>query len=199
MRENEMKYSSVECVEKGLPGGIFIWLISLHELLLFFIILIIYKAQYQANTQLFDVELKYLSLKMGIIYSAVLITSGWALAEALELYRIKKFKYAMKYHLVSLILGFVFVAVKIYDLYEKVIQGKKFGDDTFWTIYWAVNGFHLIHIIIGFFLMGFLYYRLKKHSVIDLNSFSSCGIFWHMCDVIWIMIYSVYYLPLVKV
>ena len=84
-----------------LPGGVFIWIISLHEILLFFIGIIIYKYQYYQNSVFFNSQKLYLSFPLGMTYTILLLTSGWCIAESLKLYRSNQVNKGKIYHGIS--------------------------------------------------------------------------------------------------
>lgn len=178
-----------------IPGGLFIWIISLHELLLFTIGIAIYKYQHHVNFAEFSAEKIHLNLNLGILYTFLLLASGWMIAESLASYRKKAFIKGKRYLLSGFLYGAFFLAIKLLDFHEKILQGKQFGSNSFWTLYWFLNSFHFIHILIGSILLLIFYFKTKKSlSQTDLESFTSLGVFWHACDIIWILIFSTFYL-----
>lgn len=178
-----------------LPGGVFIWIISLHEILLFFIGIIIYKYQYYQNSVFFNSQKLYLSFPLGMTYTILLLTSGWCIAESLKLYRSNQVNKGKIYHGIGIIFGLLFLLLKVYDFDQKINQGKRFGDDSFWSLYWFLNSFHFLHIFIGTFLLAYLFFKLPKPiTKQSTEEFASLGIFWHACDIIWIVIFSTFYL-----
>lgn len=178
-----------------LPGGLFIWIISLHEVLLFSIGIAIFKYQNHTHLIEFSAEKTYLNLHLGVIYTVLLLASGWMIAESLASYLKSHFNKGRWYLLAGIISGLIFLAIKLFDFYEKIHQGKQFGTNSFWTLYWFLNSFHFIHILIGSILLS-IFYLKTKHSLSNLGieSFTSLGIFWHACDIIWILIFSTFYL-----
>lgn len=180
-----------------LPGGLFIWIISLHEFLLFSIGISIYKYQNHTNLTEFTAEKNHLNLILGVTYTVILLASGWMIAEALESYKKNQSKIARRFLLAGISCGTLFLVIKLLDFNEKLLQGKKFGSDTFWTLYWFLNGFHFVHILIGSSLLLSFYLKTKKIlTSTDIESFTSLGVFWHICDIIWILIFSTFYLNL---
>lgn len=181
-----------------LPGGLFIWIISVHEALLFFISLATFKYQKSTDSVLFSQESKFLSLSQGTFYTVLLMSSGWAIAEAQSLYTIsssKKRKVANSYHLLGLTLGITFLGLKIFDFADKININKKFGDSTFWTFYWFLNSFHFFHVLVGIIFLIFLFFKLRRrHENKDVELFTSISIFWHACDIIWILLFTSLYI-----
>lgn len=181
-----------------LPGGLFIWIISVHETLLFFISLAIFKYQKSTDSVLFSQESSFVNLSQGTFYSVLLIGSGWAIAEAQSKYTISRRgtgRAAKNYHLLGLVLGIAFLGLKIFDFADKIKINKKFGDDAFWTFYWFLNSFHFFHVLVGIIFLIFLFFKLrKKPENKDIELFNSVAIFWHACDIIWILLFTSLYI-----
>lgn len=181
-----------------LPGGLFIWLISIHETLLFFISLAIFKYQKSTNLILFNQESSFLNLSQGTLYAVLLLGSGWAIAES-QLQYSKSNKSigwnGITYHLLGIVLGMLFLGLKIFDFIDKIKLNKKFGDNAFWTFYWFLNSFHFAHVLIGMIFLFFLFFKLRKNNdTKDIELFNSIAIFWHACDIIWILLFTSLYI-----
>lgn len=176
-----------------LPGGLFIWLISLHESLLFFIGLVVFKYHKSIEPLLFKQESAHLSLWSGITYTLILLFSGWAIAEAQANYEKQAQKAGQSYHFLGLALGFLFLVMKVFDFTDKINKGKSFGESSYWALYWFLNGFHFVHVLIGVILLFSLLLSLRRKAS-DLETFKSVSIFWHACDLIWILLFSSMYM-----
>jgi nitric oxide reductase NorE protein len=177
------------------PGGAFIWLISIHETLLFYMAIATFKYQESQQILLFRQEKASLDISWGVIYTLILLTSSWCVAEVHLKYKNNKKNQASVYHFMALALGLLFLIFKLFDFTQKLKQGKVFGDDYFWTLYWVINGFHFLHIFIGFGLLAYLFFKLKaEFNIENLELFESVGIFWHTCDILWILIFSTFYM-----
>lgn len=92
--------------------------------------------------------------------------------------------------------GFGFMILKGVEYSEKMQHGIGFGDDSFITLYFLLTGFHFIHILVATVLLlamwrGILCGKYDARSHFDVES---SGIFWHMCDLIWLLLYPVIYL-----
>lgn len=178
-----------------LPGGLFIWIISLHEFVLFCIGIAIYKYQALENILEFAKEKSHLSFQLGVSYTLILISSGWMIAESLNSFKKSEARKGQIYLFLGWLCGLFFLVIKWLDFNDKLHQGKTFGSNTFWTLYWFLNGFHFIHIFIGScLLLVFLLKTRKSLSLSDMDGFISLGVFWHACDIIWILLFSTFYL-----
>jgi nitric oxide reductase NorE protein len=65
--------------------------------------------------------------------------------------------------------------------------------NTFFTFYWLHTGFHVIHVLVGLGILVSFKFTLKKLETEDLEAGAA---FWHMCDLIWLLLFPVLYLIL---
>ncbi len=89
--------------------------------------------------------------------------------------------------------GGIFVMVKAYEYYGKIIAGIGLYENMFFTFYWVTTAFHLLHIIAGLMLLGGIRYRLSKSQLLP-EDMEAAAAFWHMCDLIWLLLFPVIYL-----
>ena len=94
---------------------------------------------------------------------------------------------------VTLILGFTFLSLQIYD-YAHLGFGLR--DGIFATLFYTMTGFHFAHVLGGALFMYLLV--LQSHRGIftpeDHTAVTSGVIYWHFVDVVWIGLFSTYYL-----
>ena len=65
----------------------------------------------------------------------------------------------------------------------------------FYTFYWLLTGFHVIHVIIGMVILAWTNYgMIKKKSDTAIEDVEGCAAFWHMCDLIWLLLFPTLYL-----
>ncbi|MEJ6571348.1 MAG: cytochrome c oxidase subunit 3 [Akkermansiaceae bacterium] len=74
-------------------------------------------------------------------------------------------------------------------------HGLVLGYDTFFTFYWLLSSFHVMHVIVGLVILARLAFRLNKaEQPIKTEDYEAGGVFWHMCDLIWLFLFPVIYL-----
>ena len=93
-------------------------------------------------------------------------------------------------------MGAIFLLLKGYEYYDKIETGIGLGTNTFFTFYWLITGFHFIHVILAIFILFALYISIKKnkYSMDDYLDVETGGAFWHLCDLIWILVFPIFYL-----
>ena len=67
--------------------------------------------------------------------------------------------------------------------------------NTFFSFYWMLTLFHVIHVVVGLVILLSVYFGIKKQIVTtSIEDFEASAAFWHMCDLIWLLLFPVIYL-----
>ena len=65
----------------------------------------------------------------------------------------------------------------------------------FFNFYWLLTGFHVIHVVMGLVILGRTNHGIiKENSDTVIEDVEACAAFWHMCDLIWLLLFPVLYL-----
>lgn len=177
------------------PGGILIWIIIFIEVLTFGVALIamVYSSNHEAEL-FYNSSLK-LNKTYGMINTIFLLTSGLFMAKAVvHLKKGDKEKF-LKLLYLTMFFGLLFLGLKSFEYYDKITEGFGIGYNTFFTFYWMLTLFHVIHVIVGLVILTTVYFGIKKEkSKTSINDVEASVAFWHMCDLIWILLFPVIYL-----
>lgn len=173
-----------------------IWLIVSIELLTFIPALIWFMAARQEQLELFQASADLLSPLSGTINTIALLTSGWLMAGAITALRNKKDSQALKFLGGTIVFGCLFLGIKGLEYWQKLDAGLDLGHNEFFTFYWLLTGFHYIHVVVGVLLLSIMWLGLKKrtYTSADYYDIETSGVFWHMCDLIWVLMFPVFYL-----
>ncbi|MGB0807031.1 MAG: cytochrome c oxidase subunit 3 [Salibacteraceae bacterium] len=178
------------------PGGILIWLIIILEIFTFLGAILVFLYSRKENLADFEISSNTLNPIVGTLNSIVLITSGYFMAESINRLKENQNQKAAKNILIGLVLGLVFLAIKGSEYALKIEAGYTLGYDTYFTFYWLLTGFHFVHVLFGIGMLGFMYSAVKQKKY-DSNNYAdveSSAVYWHMCDLIWILIFPILYL-----
>ena len=178
------------------PGGILIWIIVFVELLTFGIALIVFEIDFQNNLQQFLSSQNLLHKGFGLVNTLVLITSGYFMATTLVNIKAGKIKQALNWLMLTIFGGLTFLFIKSFEYFEKIQSGLTLDFDEFFTYYWLLTGFHFIHVLVGVAILMGLWIALRKGTYSQTNflDIETGGIFWHMVDLIWVLLFPVLYL-----
>ena len=91
--------------------------------------------------------------------------------------------------------GLLFLALKGYEYFDKIDAGFSIDYNTFFTYYWMLTLFHVVHVIVGLVILASVYFGLSKtNSTTKLEDVEASAAFWHMCDLIWLLLFPIIYL-----
>lgn len=178
------------------PGGILIWIIIVIELITFVPALIVFFYHISENTQQFSESARHLDLTSGTINTVILITGGYFVAQAIQCLRADQISKTPVYLVGAILTGVAFIIIKSYEYKIKLDHGFDLHFNDFFLYYWLVTGFHYIHVIVGTVLLLIAFVGVKKGSYTTKNhaDVETIGIFWHMCDLIWIIVFPAFYI-----
>jgi nitric oxide reductase NorE protein len=177
------------------PGGILMWIIIFLELITFGMAIIAMVYYGRQELEIFHESKLRLNLAYGTINTIFLITSGYFMA--LSVHQIKKGerKSSLKFLVLTILGGLLFLVLKSVEYYFKIEEGLILGYNTFFDFYWLLTLFHVIHVLVGLVILGFIYFDLKKKKEnTNIDDFEASAAFWHMCDLIWLLLFPVLYL-----
>ena len=181
-----------------------LWVFLASELLLFgamFFGFYIYRHEHLAG---FDAGAAHTDLVFGAVNTALLLTSSFAMSVAGRALEVERGALAELCIWITLALGVGFLITKgleyRQDLHEHLWPNTHFvlaapAARIFFGFYWTMTFIHSCHLLIG---MGFLVRLglMARARVLMANSDSveTTSLYWHLVDVIWIMVFTTLYL-----
>ncbi len=177
------------------PGGILLWIIIFLELFTFGIALLAMVVYSNQEPEIFHVSRLQLNTTIGTINTLFLITSGYFMARSVRhLKNNEKDKTELNLKL-TVLGGLLFLVLKSVEYYFKIDAGLTVGHNTFFTFYWMLTLFHVIHVIVGLIILVSVYLGLRKETpTVSISDMEASAAFWHMCDLIWLLLFPVIYL-----
>jgi len=172
----------------------------------------LYHGAFVAGSQLLD-------WKLGAFNTAVLIGSSLTMAMAVHAAALGKRKQIVGYLLGTILLGTLFLGVKVVEYREKfhhnLVPGESFGLpyegldphhaipesqraplQMYFSLYFAMTGLHALHMIVGIpILAGLCWfawhgeYSARFHTPVEM-----VGLYWHFVDIVWIFLFPLLYL-----
>jgi nitric oxide reductase NorE protein len=179
---------------KVLPGEEGVWVLVLGDMLvfgLFFITYLYYRGQ---ETGLFDRSQALLNRNFGVINTLLLLTSSWFVVMAVESLRERCNRRAKTLLRLAFLCGAGFCAIKVLEYTQKFREGITLVTNDFFMYYFMYTGIHLLHVAIGLGVLVFLIQKIDAAQPQDAPMFESGATFWHMVDLLWIMLFPLLYL-----
>lgn len=174
-------------------GGILVWLIVGLELICFATAVSLFAFYRREHPVEFQNGVNHLNVQIGFMLTSLLLISGSCVAAFVKRFAVDR-SFKISYLGLAILFGVGFITLKIFDFQSKIADGLIPGLNGFWDYYWFLTGFHFIHVLIGLiFLIGtFVVASSNKKEDNDFVIHGSAA-FWHMCDLIWLLLISVFY------
>ena len=178
------------------PGGILVWFLMLLEIFTFLGAILFFLSYKKELPQEFLNGKQMLNPTIGTINTIILITSGYFMAIAVNYLRLNQHKKSASLMLIGTLLGFSFLIIKSIEFYQKIELGIGFNYNIFYTFYWLMTGFHFVHVLFGVGLLAYMYKAVKaqKYDTNNMFDVEASATYWHLCDLIWILIFPILYL-----
>ncbi|MEZ5786451.1 MAG: cytochrome c oxidase subunit 3 family protein [Xanthobacteraceae bacterium] len=196
-----------EALRRQREGATFgVWCFLASEALFFggmFLAYAIYRAHDPAG---FAAAARETNIWYGTANTIVLLTSSLTMAVAAQAAETEMKKLMVHCLWATAALGLVFLIIKGFeydeDIRKHLVPGPGFalkerGAALFFALYWVMTGVHAIHLTIGIVLVCRLALLGGRGSIVlrDNPQMEVTGLYWHLVDVIWIVLYALIYLP----
>ncbi|KZE29261.1 cytochrome c oxidase subunit 3 [Chelatococcus daeguensis] len=170
----------------GLPGHPMMWVLIASELAVFGALIVAFGIAGALEPDLFAAGRDRLDPLLGGINTLVLVTSGFLAAMAVDAADAGRRRTARLHVAGAIILGGLFVIVKLIEYQAKLAAGIGIETDRFFTLYFLVTGFHLLHVLLGMVILAAV-------AVTDADLRTGTA-FWHMVDLVLVVLYPLVYL-----
>jgi nitric oxide reductase NorE protein len=176
-----------------LPGDSHMWVMVLGELFIFgayFIIFMIYRAMAPAQ---FLAAQQHLNVTVGVVNTVVLLTSSWFIARSVLAARAADPQRAIRLIYFGGGFGVAFILIKAYEWTTEIRHGYTMPSSDFYMFYYMLTGVHLFHVALGLLVLGIVVRELRNPRKQRTSMVESGGIYWHMVDLLWIVIFGLLY------
>jgi len=182
------------------------WLFLLTELLLFGGIFVAYAAYRWSHRDAFHHASEELDALLGVANTVVLLTSSLTVALGVQALREGRARATPRWVAATVLLALTFLAVKAVEWGTKYQHGLfpgqpgltalPPGERLFFGLYFAATGLHAVHVVAGAAVLGVAATLVARGRVTPEAPvvMENAGLYWHLVDVIWIIILPLFYL-----
>lgn len=181
---------------KHIPGEAGIWIFIVGDMVIFSLFFLVFLHHRQQDLATFMHSQLTLNLHYGVLNTLLLLTSSWLVVSALKAMRRHAFHTARRLLVLGALCGVGFGAVKIIEYSEKIRAGINLATNEFYMFYFMYTGIHFGHVLIGLGVLTFLIFKTREqtYSAGDRMAFEGGAAFWHMVDLLWIVLFPLLYL-----
>lgn len=160
---------------------------------------------------------EHLSKVAGGVNTCVLLVSSFTMAMAVRAAQVGKpgdpkvGREIKKWLIFTLLCAGTFMVVKYFEYSAKFEHGMLPGKfytahlhgyeidglpHIFFAVYFMMTGLHGFHVLIGMFIMIWIYLRASRGDFSSQNyaAVENTGLYWHLVDLIWIFLFPLLYL-----
>ena len=194
---NLQEGSPTEQVERKparfVPGQPDMWVFVLVESLLFTGYFSVYLIGRIQNRDLYLHSQAALDLRFGIFNTIVLLLSSWAIARCIQASREGAYRDALTDAFLTIGLGIAFLVSKMLEWVKEIRLGNTFTSNEFFQHFFFLTSIHLLHLLIGFVVMGVAVYQLWSPARRSQQLVETCATYWHTIDFLWVLIFALLY------
>jgi nitric oxide reductase NorE protein len=171
-----------------------IWIFIVGDLFIFGSYFVVYALWRNWQHDIFLGAQQNLSRGFGVFNTMVLLVSSWFLAAAMKAMRAGDWNVSARWTLATMACGLVFVASKVFEWSVEVGHGFVFSSNMFSQFYFWTTGVHLLHVLFGLLALFRLWLEVKDPDCRNVATAESAAAFWHMVDLLWLVIFALMYL-----
>lgn len=179
-----------------LPGYQGIWVFVLIDLSLFGFLFLAYCLARFEHPQAFAESQQTLDIVLGLVNLSLLLTSSWWVALAVDAARHQRQQAATRLLVLGWLCGLGFVVIKLIEYRAKFKAGISMLSNDFFMFYFITTFFHFLHVLGGMVILAVISSKARKGAYAHGNTagIESGAIYWHMVDLLWVMLFPLLYL-----
>jgi nitric oxide reductase NorE protein len=186
---------SSEIHSSRIPGEAGVWILIFGEMTFFSTLFGAFLYYRGLDVAGFTASQGHLSKAIGLANTLLLLTSSLFVALGIQATDRKR-TVAPGFYLAGLACACGFIALKVVEYHGLFAQGIAVNTNTFFGFYFGLTALHLGHVLIGSGILTTLSV-FTRAPVTEPKRFAlmeSGGCFWHMVDLLWIIIFALLYL-----
>jgi len=181
---------------KRIPGEEGVWVFVLGDMTVFALFFATFMYSRVKNPELFARDHASLNVTLGTVNTVLLLSSSLFVALAVQQVLRGVHRSAPRLFGAALACGLGFVVVKAVEWSHLFGNGKTVGSGEFFSYYFMFTGIHLAHALIGCAILSRLIPISRRPQLTGRDAMlcEAGGIFWHMVDLLWVVLFALFYL-----
>jgi nitric oxide reductase NorE protein len=188
--------ASVPPSGRRIPGEEGIWVFVLGDMTVFAMFFATFMYSRGKNLDTFARDHVSLNVALGTVNTVLLLTSSLLVALAVQRVLTGVHHGAPRLFRAALACGLGFVIVKAVEWTHLFGSGKAVSSGEFFSYYFMFTGIHLAHVLIGCVVLSRLIAVTRQPELAGRAPLlcEAGGIFWHMVDLLWVVLFALFYL-----
>jgi nitric oxide reductase NorE protein len=181
---------------KQIPGEAGVWVFILTEMSVFTALFgsIVWGRGH--NPGVFAEGQSLLNQPLGLCNTVVLIVGSVLVVQSIDASHREEQRQASRLLAAAMACGALFAVIKAVEYGLAIHHGIWIHTNTFWMLFFAVTGAHLLHVLVGATALGLVRRRVQAGlpGPRDRELFISATCYWHMVDLLWLVLFPLFYL-----
>jgi nitric oxide reductase NorE protein len=173
-----------------------VWVFITADIMAFGLFFLLFTVGRVMHPALYEASRQELNAAIGLLNALILLTSSWFMVMAVSAARQGARSRVVRYLSLAMLVGAGFGVSKVFEYSSKISAGITMLTNEFFSYYFVFTGIHFLHFLVG---MVVLLVCLVKARSQPLDAgyvvwIESSGCYWHMVDLLWIMLFPLLYL-----
>lgn len=178
-----------------MPGDLAMWMFIGAELSVFALLFLLFSVLRVSNPDLFTAGQQTLHPLAGLINTLALISASWLVVQAVIHNRAGQPERGALWMFFAIVAASVYVGVKCWEYWQLGSAGYDLDSNAFYTGYFLITGFHLLHVLLGMVILLFMVVKLHRGAYQEgqTSGLESGACYWHMVDLVWVLLFPLIY------
>jgi nitric oxide reductase NorE protein len=179
---------------RRIPGVEGVWVLIGGDMVVFALLFGSFMNARSSDPDAFEAARHALSFHRGGVNTLLLLTSSWCVVMALRSVRAQMTAPAVRWLGTGILGGLGFAVSKILEYTTEISAGHTAASGDFFMYYFMLTGIHLVHVLVGTLILTIYWLKWRRGVPRSLAGFESAAVFWHMVDLLWIVLFPLLYL-----
>jgi nitric oxide reductase NorE protein len=189
------KIAERESRVRHIPGEAGTWIFILGDMTIFSGFFVTYLVYRSSHVTLFNNSSAQLKQIFGLVNTLLLLTSSLCVIAGIRAIRRRATAIAPWLFVGAFLCGLGFSTNKILEYSAKVRHHITPTTNEFWMYFYILTGLHFFHLLVGMAVLIYLMVKSRKPTLtVKEYAFVEGGAcFWHMVDLLWIVLFPLLY------
>lgn len=181
---------------RRLPGVEGVWVFLGADMMFFLMLFMSFMVGRMDAPAVYEAGRITLDPNFGGTNTLILLTSSWFVVLAVDAAKHDRLDEIPRWLMAGFACGVLFGVSKAFEYGGKIAAGLTPATNDFYMYYFVLTGFHLLHVI-GGSVMLLVFWNMARKRAFDSRNLAvieSGGIYWHMVDLLWIVLFPLLYL-----
>lgn len=182
--------------QRRLAGDEGVWFFITADITMFAVFFALFVVERYKAVALFEISRQKLDPVLGVLNTLILLSSSWLVALAVHSARSGRRDAVQRYLTLGMLVGAGFAVSKIFEYWQKISHGITLLSNDFFMFYFALTGLHFLHFVIGMVVLAVCLAKSRTDALDQkyIVWIESSGCYWHMVDLLWIVLFPMLYL-----